>query len=180
MKSTTELVFTLLKAASRIERRLDRVLSATKGVSFTEFHLLNELQQKHNGAATRVDLANAVSLTPSAITRALKPLEKIGFVVTEKSEHDARRSIATLTPAGSELLEDANKIVLDEIALLAIPESDTSEALNVLNHLKGWAVIAPTNNSAALGFFKVTRIDRLLRFRITGHYSDPALGNCIS
>lgn len=137
MQSNTELIFTLLKAASRIERRLDRVLSATKGVSFTEYHLLNVLQEKHSGAATRVDLANAVSLTPSAITRALKPLEKIGFVVTKKSDHDARRSIASLTSAGGELLDDANKIVLDEIALLAVPSDGIDETLSVLNHLKG-------------------------------------------
>jgi len=136
-KSNTELIFTLLKAASRVERRLDRVLSATKGVSFTEYHLLNVLHEKHSGSATRVDLANAVSLTPSAITRALKPLEKIGFVVTEKSDHDARRSIASLTRAGRELLEDANKIVLDEIALLALPSDGINETLSVLNHLKG-------------------------------------------
>jgi len=132
----TELIFTLLNAASRIERRLDRVLSATKGVSFTEYHLLNVLHEKHSGSATRVDLANAVSLTPSAITRALKPLEKIGFVVTEKSDHDARRSIASLTLAGSELLADANNIVLDEIALLALPDEGINETLSVLNHLK--------------------------------------------
>lgn len=136
-QSNTELIFALLKAASRIERRFDRVLSATKGVSFTEYHLLNVLNQQHNGSATRVVLANAVSLTPSAITRALKPLEKIGFVTTEKSDHDARRSIASLTPAGSELLEDANKIVLDEIALLALPAEGIDETLSVLRHLEG-------------------------------------------
>jgi len=137
MKSNKNLIFTLLKAASRIERRLDRVLSATKGVSFTEYHLLNVLNEKHGGSATRVDLANAVSLTPSAITRALKPLEKIGFVVTEKSDHDARRSIASLTPAGSELLEDANRIVIDEIELLKLPHDGIDETLTILNHLKG-------------------------------------------
>jgi len=137
MTSNTNLIFTLLKAASRIERRLDRVLSATKGVSFTEYHLLTVLHEKHKGSATRVDLANAVSLTPSAITRARKPLEKIGFVVTEKSEHDARRSIASLTSAGSELLQDANQIVLDEIALLALPKEGIDETQSVLNNLAG-------------------------------------------
>lgn len=136
-QSNTALIFSLLKAASRIERRLDRVLSATKGVSFTEYHLLNVLQENHNGSATRVDLANAVSLTPSAITRALKPLEKIGFVTTEKSDRDARRSIASLTPAGVELLEDANKIVLDEITLLALPTDGIDETRSVLRHLQG-------------------------------------------
>lgn len=137
MESNTQLVFTLLKAASRIERKLDRALSCTKGVSFTEFHLLNKLQTTYNGSATRVDLAGAVSLTPSAITRALKPLEKIGYVLTEKSERDARRSIATLTAAGNELLVDANRIVLDEIESLGLPENDTSDVLKVLIQLTG-------------------------------------------
>ena len=137
MNSNTELVFTVLKVASRIERKLDRALSCTKGVSFTEYHMLNELQIKYNGSATRVDLADAVSLTPSAITRALKPLEKIGYVVTEKSERDARRSIASLTTAGSDLLDDARKIVQDEIDSLNLSESDSTDILTMLNHLKG-------------------------------------------
>jgi len=47
MTDTTTFIFQLLKVATRIERRLDRALSATKGVSFTEFHLLKELQDKH-------------------------------------------------------------------------------------------------------------------------------------
>ncbi|MEE9333275.1 MAG: MarR family winged helix-turn-helix transcriptional regulator [Granulosicoccaceae bacterium] len=136
MKSNNEFVFALLKTASRIERKLDRALSCTKGVSFTEYYLLNELQDKYKGSATRVDLADAVGLTPSAITRALKPLEKIGFVITEKSERDARRSLATLTATGNELLHDANKIVLDEIELLNLPSSGASKALEVLNQMR--------------------------------------------
>jgi len=40
-----------------------------------------------------VDLAAAVGLTPSAVTRALRPLEKLGCVATQKSERDARRSL---------------------------------------------------------------------------------------
>jgi len=62
MKSNTELVFTLLKVASRIERRLDRTLSATKGVSFTEYHLLNELQEKHNAPPKKVSMTQGAVL----------------------------------------------------------------------------------------------------------------------
>lgn len=131
----TQIVFALLNAASHIERKLDRSLACTKGVSFTEYHLLNELQTKYNGSATRVDLASAVNLTPSAITRALKPLEKIGYVVTEKSERDARRSIATLTPTGKELLEDATKIVGDEINTMSLPTANRDDVLSMLNNI---------------------------------------------
>ena len=100
----SHLVFTLLAAASKIERRFDRVLSGIRGVSFTEYFLLKRLSEQHNHSATRVDLAAAVHLTPSAVTRALKPLEKTGYVISEKSERDARQTIARLTSAGEELL----------------------------------------------------------------------------
>jgi len=134
-KSDSQLVFELLRSASYIERKLDRALACTKGVSFTEYHLLNELQTKYNGSATRVDLADAVRLTPSAITRALKPLEKIGYVNTVKSERDARRSIATLTPAGKELLDDANAIVSDEIETLSLPSANRADILKMLSNI---------------------------------------------
>ena len=67
----------------------------------------------------RVDLAESVGLTASAVTRALRPLEKNGVVATEKHDRDARCSLAKLTPAGAELLRDAESVVAD--GLEAIP-----------------------------------------------------------
>ena len=120
-------VFTLLHAATRIERKLDQALSCTRGISFTEYHLLKQLQSIHSGSATRVDLARAVRLTPSAVTRALKPLEKMGMVQTEKSDRDARRSMASLTVAGREVLSDADGIISDAISELP-PTDNSSES----------------------------------------------------
>ena len=131
----TQFVFALLGAASSIEGRLNRILSNVKGISFTEYFLLEQLKDFHNGSATRVDLARAVHLSPSAVTRALKPLEKIGYVNTVKGERDARQSVATLTTAGEKLLKDSNALVLDEIASLPIPRSLRSELTGVLNNL---------------------------------------------
>jgi len=79
--------------------------------------------------------ARAVHLTPSAVTRALKPLEKLGYVSTQKGERDARQAVATLTSAGEELLEDANRLVIDEIASLSIPRSVRTELTEVLSGL---------------------------------------------
>ncbi len=131
----TQFVFALLSTANSIEGRLNRVLSNVKGVSFTEYNLLEKLKGLHNGAATRVELARAVNLTPSAVTRALKPLEKIGYVSTQKGARDARQSIATLTPAGEELLRDANALVLDEIAALSLPRDIRAELTQALVNL---------------------------------------------
>lgn len=121
------IVFALLDASARIERRLDRALSAIKGISFSEFQLLDALLRSPDAAATRVDLAEMVGLTPSGVTRALKPLERLGFVETVKDDRDARRSLATLTGQGHELLADASGVIDDTISSLDLLHNLTAE-----------------------------------------------------
>lgn len=130
------LVLALLDAAARVERRLDRVLSNTRGISFREYHLLRELSRLYDGTATRVELAAAVGLTPSAVTRALKPLEKLGYVKTRKSDRDARRSLATLTKGGAELLADARSAVDDVVAELPLHGKGRDALLAFLGELR--------------------------------------------
>jgi DNA-binding MarR family transcriptional regulator len=106
---------TILDAGSKLERQLDRSLSSIKGITMSEYQLLEALRSQHRSTATRVDLAAQVGLSPSGVTRALKPLEKIGYVQTTKDARDARRSLATLTDQGHELVEDATGVVDDVI-----------------------------------------------------------------
>ena len=74
------LAFDLVNAAGYLERRLDRALSGVRGISFSEYRLLRELAARPEARAMRVELAQAVGLTPSAVTRALKPMEKLGLI----------------------------------------------------------------------------------------------------
>ena len=60
-----------------------------------------------------MDLAHAVGLTPSGVTRALRPMEKLGYVTTAKSKRDARLALASLTPPGQDLVNDASGVVDD-------------------------------------------------------------------
>ena len=114
------LAFELLDAAGYLERRLDRALSTIRGLSFSEYRLLRSLAAQPEARAMRVELAQSVGLTPSAVTRALKPLEKLCYVETLKSDRDARRSLACLTDSGRELLSDAEGIARDVLQSLPI------------------------------------------------------------
>ena len=114
-------VFSLIAAAERVERRLDGQLSNIKGISFSEYRLLDALAAVEGGT-TRVSLAAVVGLTPSGVTRALKPLEKLGFVETVRDERDARRSLARLTSQGIELHGDADGVVNDSIEDMQLSE----------------------------------------------------------
>ena len=105
-------------ASGHLERRVDASLGAIRGISFAEYRLLRALGDAPGAQASRVDLAHAVGLTPSGVTRALRPMEKLGIVSTLKSKRDARLAIAALTPAGRELLNDASTVVDDTMAAL--------------------------------------------------------------
>lgn len=136
---TKELVTTFLDAAATLTRRLDRSLSAIKGISFSEYQMLSALRDQPGSTATRVDLAAAISVTPSGVTRALKPLEKLGFVETVKDARDARKSLASLTPAGVELVSDADGVVQDTIdgltALDNLSEKERRRVIEVFDEL---------------------------------------------
>ncbi len=113
-----EFALAFAAAWNRLERRLDSSLGSVKGIILAEYRLLRALSVAPNSQASRIDLAHAVGLTASGVTRALRPLEKLGVVSTVKSQRDARLAIATLTSAGQELLSDASGVVDDTMALI--------------------------------------------------------------
>lgn len=108
------LVLSVVGAAANLERIVDGNLSAIKGISLAEFRLLSAVAETPTRRASRADIARAVGLSPSAVTRALRPLESLGIIQTVKNERDARLALATLTPQGEELLADAVG-VLDDV-----------------------------------------------------------------
>jgi len=105
-------------AWNRVEKRLDNSLGAIRGISLAEYRLLRALSEAPNSWASRVDLAHSIGLTPSGVTRALRPLEKLGLISTAKSKRDARLALASLTPAGQELVEDASAVVNDQMKII--------------------------------------------------------------
>ena len=119
------LALAFASAWNRVERQLDHSLGSIRGISLAEYRLLRALGDAPNAQASRVDLSQTVGLTPSGVTRALRPMEKLGIVSTVKSKRDARLAIAGLTPAGRELLRDASALVDDAMQAMfdRMPES---------------------------------------------------------
>lgn len=113
-----QLLLTFAAAWNRIERRLDSSLGSIRGISLGEYRLLRALADAPHARASRVELAQAVGLTPSGVTRALRPMEKLGIVTTLRSKRDARLAIAALSPAGRELVNDAAAVVDDTMQSL--------------------------------------------------------------
>ena len=97
-----------LMALSKADLVLSRKFSM-QGLGFGDLAVLNAIHQSPDGKIRRTDLADAVGLTASGVTRLLVPLEKIGVIRREIYERDARVSYAIMTRAGKELFENSIK-----------------------------------------------------------------------
>jgi DNA-binding MarR family transcriptional regulator len=103
----------LVRASAAVTRKLDGRLGSLHGLSFADFAILKQIAAAPDMRMRRVDLADALGLTSSGVTRALIPLEKIGLVSRQTDKRDARVGYATLTAAGRRLLTDAVETALE-------------------------------------------------------------------
>ena len=97
----------LIRIGQILERRASHHASNLVGLSYSEVCLLHALAGAGDRGLSRGELADRVHLTPSAVSRALKPLEKLGFTYDKRDERDARNARAILTQAGTERLSHA-------------------------------------------------------------------------
>jgi DNA-binding MarR family transcriptional regulator len=83
-----------------------------------------------------VELARAVLLTRSGITRLVQGLERAGFVERVDCPDDARGFLVGLTPAGVELIGSARETHLEGVAEL-FTDRYSDEELETLSALLG-------------------------------------------
>jgi DNA-binding MarR family transcriptional regulator len=107
MDERTTVVLDLALARAHVVRILDVGLGDHHGISLGDFAILAELGGTVDGRMRRRDLAARLGVTPSAITRQLGPLERIGLVGRESHARDARLALVTLTETGRRVLAEA-------------------------------------------------------------------------
>ena len=98
-----------LRAHAAVTRQLSARLEADHGLTLSDYDVLVQLYYAPERALRRVDIARAVLLTASGITRLLDGLERGGWVEKRACESDARVSYAVLTDAGVAKFEAAQR-----------------------------------------------------------------------
>jgi DNA-binding MarR family transcriptional regulator len=94
--------------------------------------ILAELDSVVGGRLRPVDLANRLLLTPSGVTRAILPLEKIGLVERSSHERDARASYVSITEAGRDKLDEAMDDVERVVGETLAPSLTRSDRIALL------------------------------------------------
>jgi len=133
-----ELALLVSRTNAELTRRLDRRLGALHGISFVDFSVLNELGREPSHLR-RVDLAERMGLTQSAVTRILLPLEKIGLVSRHPDPNDARVGYAALTKTGRVMLENASETAEELCGELisGIKDEEFEAAMAVFRRIRG-------------------------------------------
>ncbi|GAA1036243.1 MarR family winged helix-turn-helix transcriptional regulator [Streptomyces murinus] len=141
MSDALDAALRLVRAQAALVRRFDARLGGLHGVSLADFTLLLRLGQAPGGRMRRVDLAEALGLTASGVTRALAPLERIGLVTREPDARDARVAYASLTGTGrarlKEMLATAEETAADLFATPAWGEEEVPLLASLLTRLGG-------------------------------------------
>jgi DNA-binding MarR family transcriptional regulator len=104
-----------LRAHAAVTRQLSARLETAHGLTLSDFDVLVQLYHAPEHSLRRVDIARAVLLTASGITRLLDGLERAGWVEKRSCESDARVSYAVLTEAGLAKIEAARETHVADI-----------------------------------------------------------------
>jgi len=104
-----------LLAHAAVTRELSARLEAAHGLTLSDFDVLVQLYYAPERALRRVDIARAVLLTASGITRLLDGLERAGWVEKRACDTDARVSYAVLTEVGLKKFEAARRSHNDDV-----------------------------------------------------------------
>src|SRR3954469_19843123 len=93
-----------IRAHSHLMRELDREMRERHGVALGDFDVLAQLDEAPLGRLRMCDLAAAVVLSPSGLSRRVDRLEREGLVSRARAQRDARNIEASLTSKGRQLL----------------------------------------------------------------------------
>jgi DNA-binding MarR family transcriptional regulator len=97
----------LIKAHSRVVRRLEAELESEHGLSLPAYEVLSHLSTAPDRRLRMTELAKHAVLTPSGLTRLVDKLAREKMVERQRCGADARVVYAWLTPTGMAKLESA-------------------------------------------------------------------------
>lgn len=97
----------MLRVHSDVVGQLDAELEREHGLPLSSYEVLISLADAPAGRLRMGDLAGALLLSRSGLTRLVDRLSRQGLVTRERCEEDARGFFAAITPAGRRKLRNA-------------------------------------------------------------------------
>jgi DNA-binding MarR family transcriptional regulator len=96
-----------MRLMTLMPRVIDEDLCRRTGLGLTRYVVLMRLSEAPERTLRMSDLAEAVSISPSRMTRIIQSMVSEGLVTRQVAPSDGRASLATLTEKGLHRLQDA-------------------------------------------------------------------------
>ena len=125
-----------LRAHSYVTRLLEAELEDAHGLPLASYDVLVQLAESPGGALRMSELADAVLLSRSGLTRLVDRLERDKLVERRSCPSDARGTLAVLTEAGRDRLREASGTHLRGVARHVLSHFDAAD-LDTLAALLG-------------------------------------------
>jgi DNA-binding MarR family transcriptional regulator len=129
-----------LRAHSSITRALEAELEAEQDLSLASYDVLVQLAEAPDRRLRMTELADAVLLSRSGVTRLVDRLEKSGLVARCRVASDGRGVAARLTEAGLDRLRTASRTHLRGVGqhfVNRLDEADLRILERISRHLAG-------------------------------------------
>ena len=130
----------LLRAYAATARCLSPALLEEHGLTLNDYEALKLLADAEGRRMRRVDLAAALSLSASGVTRLLEGLEEDGLVQRATCPHDRRVAYAQLTDEGAGRLQAAScghAASIRDLLEETLTESELEELAELLGKVAG-------------------------------------------
>lgn len=101
-------VTSIMRAHQILIARLNELL-APFGISFARYEALMLLFFSRNGSLPLGKMGARLQVHPASVTNLIDGLEKLGYATREPHPSDRRTTLATITPRGREVAEQATR-----------------------------------------------------------------------
>lgn len=141
---------TLVRTYARLWDELEAQVRRDHGLTIARYDVLAQLDMS-GGQLRLSDLASAIVLSPSGLSKLLDRMEASGLIQREPDPDDARASLATLTPEGRALVERARRshhALLEQTFGAALDDRDIAELARIMGRIDG---LLPNRRGNATG-----------------------------
>ncbi|MBE7324740.1 MarR family transcriptional regulator [Nocardioides sp. Y6] len=130
------MVTSLVRAHQLLMERIDAVLRPLD-LSFARYEVLRLLAFTRSGAMPMTRLGSLLQVHPTSVTSAVGRLVKQGFAARERGPHDGRVVLASITPAGRDVVDLATERLNAELfAAPGISVGETAQLTALLGALR--------------------------------------------
>ena len=131
-------VTTITRVQQILEARVEEAL-APFGLTFARFEILRLLGFTRTGRLPMGKISDRLQIHPASVTSAVKRLEREGLIARQPDADDNRVVLASLLPAGEQVLEPATAAVNEVFGSTGLGRSETERLIGLLNPVRALA-----------------------------------------